>query len=157
MIRLQRFGKRNQPVYRVVLTKKQNGPRSGNFSELLGFYNPHTKERNLKVDRINHWIGHGAQTSGTVQNLLLKEGVLRGKKVDVSSRKKSKKTEEKTEAENNAEAEGENAEESVKEGKVETPAEIPSEDGKEESKKEKAPEEKKEEESPKEEAVEKKE
>jgi small subunit ribosomal protein S16 len=93
-IRFLRLGKRNQPFYRIVVTERKNSPQSGRFIEILGFYNPVTKETNLKVDRIQYWLSVGAQTSETVHNLLIKEKVIAGKKIPVhSSRKKPKKEE----------------------------------------------------------------
>jgi len=92
-IRLQRFGKKHEPNFRVVLTDSRNGPKSGKFLEVLGWYHPHRSKYALKGDRILGWISKGAQTSGTMHNLLIKEGIIKGKKVDVASKKKSKKKE----------------------------------------------------------------
>lgn len=86
-IRLQRFGKKNQPSFRVVLVDSQRAPKSGNFKEILGSYNPATKEMALEKERITHWIGNGAQLSDRMHNLLVNEGVITGKKRDVSSKK----------------------------------------------------------------------
>ena len=93
-IRLQRFGKKKQPTFRVVLTESKNSTKSGKVLEVFGFYNPQTKERSLKTDRIQHWLSHGVQLSGTINNFLIREGIMKGKKVDVASRPKlAKKTE----------------------------------------------------------------
>lgn len=81
IIRFLRTGKRNQAFFRVVATDKKNPPKAGRFLEILGFYNPLTKEKNLKADRIKYWISKGAQTSDTVHNLLIQEGVIQGKKI----------------------------------------------------------------------------
>ena len=90
-IRLQRTGRRNQPSFRVVLTDSRNGTKSGRFKEILGSYNP--KEGNLQLngDRIKHWIGMGAQASGTVHNFLVSEKVIEGKKINVLPKKTSTK------------------------------------------------------------------
>ena len=56
--------------------------------EALGFLNPHTKEKNLKADRIKYWLEKGAQCSDTVHNLLVKEGVVAGPKRPVKMKKK---------------------------------------------------------------------
>ena len=79
-IRLQRFGKKNSPSFRVVLTEHKNPPR-GKFIEILGFYNPKSKEKNFKKEKIEYWLSKGVKTSPTVHNLLVNEGIIKGKKV----------------------------------------------------------------------------
>lgn len=86
-IRLQRIGRRNDPAYRVVVGEHTLGPKSGKFVERVGSYNPKTKERILNVDRIQHWLSVGAKASGTVHNMLVSEGVVSGKKVNVLPKK----------------------------------------------------------------------
>ena len=88
MIRLQRFGKKGQPSFRVVVTDSHNSAKSGRFLEILGFYNPYTKERKINGERALHWISHGAQVSGTAHNLLIREGIIKGKKIDVAPKRK---------------------------------------------------------------------
>ena len=98
-IRLSRIGKKKQPYYRLVISEKRKDPW-GDYLELLGNYNPRTKEINLKVDRIKHWLSVGAQPSNTVSNLLVKEGVIEdGKKKSVSISKKRKGRKEKSKIE----------------------------------------------------------
>lgn len=94
-IRFFRTGKKNQPFFRLVVTDKRNAPKGGRFLEVIGFYNPLTKEKQLKKERVQYWLGVGAQPSDTVHNLLVKEGILTEKKKAVH--KKSKKKEVKTE------------------------------------------------------------
>jgi len=94
-IRLIRVGKKNQPSFKVVIIDKRKSSRAGHFIEQVGFYNPLTKERALKSERIKYWLSVGAQPSATVYNLLIKEKVVEGKKISVH--KKSKKEEEKKE------------------------------------------------------------
>ncbi len=86
-IRLQRTGRRNQPSFRVVLTDSRNGTKSGRFKEILGSYNPKEGDVQLKGDRIKHWIGMGAQASGTVHNFLISQKVIEGKKINVLPKK----------------------------------------------------------------------
>lgn len=95
-IRLLRQGKRNQPFFKIVVVDKRNAPKSGKFIEEVGFYNPITKEKRLKVERIKYWLSKGVKTSDTVHNLLVKEGIIKGKKIPVHSFKKSKKEENKS-------------------------------------------------------------
>ena len=71
VIRLARHGAKKRPFYRVVVAD-QRKPRDGRYIELLGTYDPtrDPAEVNLKMDRINHWIGVGANPSATVKNLI---------------------------------------------------------------------------------------
>lgn len=92
-IRFFRTGKKNQPFFRIVVTDRRHPPRGGRFLEILGFFNPLTKERKLKKERIKHWISVGAQPSDSVYNLLIEEKVLEGKKVPVHKKKKKEKKE----------------------------------------------------------------
>ncbi|MBU4536609.1 30S ribosomal protein S16 [Patescibacteria group bacterium] len=82
-IRLQRVGKKHDPSFRVLLTDTRRGPKSGDYIENLGFYDAIRKVKQLKVDRIKHWIGNGAQVSDTVHNILVSEKVIEGKKKNV--------------------------------------------------------------------------
>ncbi len=86
-IRLQRIGRKNDPSFRAVVTDSKNGPQSGKFLEIVGTYNPKTKEKSFKGDRIKYWTSKGALVSGTVHNFLVKEGVIKGKTVNVLSKK----------------------------------------------------------------------
>lgn len=152
-IRLQRKGKRNQPFFRIIVTEKKNPPRGGRALEMLGFLNPLTKEKQLKADRIKHWLSVGAQPSDRVHNLLVDEGILKDKKKPVHAKPKKKEGDESASAPPPPKAtEGQG---DAKAGKEETkPAEKPEEkkeDAKPEGAKEAKPEAKKEEEKPTEE------
>lgn len=83
MIRFQRVGRKNDPNFRIVLTDKRNAPKSGKFLEILGFYNPKTKNKKIERERVKYWISKGAQLSATANNLLLKEKVISGKAINV--------------------------------------------------------------------------
>ncbi len=91
MIRLQRIGRRNQPFFRVVLTDSRNGAKSGRFKEILGSYDPKAGDVTLNGERIKHWIGMGAQASGTVHNFLVSKKVIEAKKKNVLPKKTSTK------------------------------------------------------------------
>ncbi|MCK4520523.1 30S ribosomal protein S16 [Candidatus Parcubacteria bacterium] len=93
VIRFLRTGKKNQAFFRIVVTDKRNPPKAGRFLEILGFYNPLTKEKKIKTERIQHWISNGAKPSDRVHNLLISEGVIKGKKIAVHSTTKKKKKE----------------------------------------------------------------
>lgn len=80
IIRLTRRGRRNDPSFKLVVTEHLN-PVKGKFLEELGFLNPKTKAKAFEKERILHWISKGAKCSPTVNNLLVSEGVIEGKKV----------------------------------------------------------------------------
>jgi small subunit ribosomal protein S16 len=86
-IRLQRTGRTNNPSYRVVVTEHTNGPKSGRAVESVGSYNPKSKERTLNAERITYWLSKGAQASGTMHNMLVSAGIVKGKKVNVLPKK----------------------------------------------------------------------
>ncbi|OHA72629.1 MAG: 30S ribosomal protein S16 [Candidatus Wildermuthbacteria bacterium RIFCSPLOWO2_01_FULL_47_18] len=86
MIRLQRIGRRNDPSYRIIVNEKSSSPKTGKFIENLGHYDPRLekgKDLLIKADRVKYWLSVGAQTSGTLHNLLVRERVVTGKKRDV--------------------------------------------------------------------------
>lgn len=76
-IRLKRLGNRHRPFYRVVAMDKRV-PRDGESIEELGYYDPchkdESKQLSLKADRIQYWLGVGAQPSETVASLIKKAG-----------------------------------------------------------------------------------
>jgi len=95
-IRLLRVGRKHDPSFRLVAVDSRRAPQSGGYLENLGFYDACDKtKKNLQIneERIKYWLSKGAQTSDTVHNILISEGVIKGKKIDVSA--KSKKKEEK--------------------------------------------------------------
>ena len=74
VIRLTRIGKKKQAFYRVVAADSHRFVNS-KFIEILGWYNPKTKEVSLKNERIIEWMSKGAQPSNTVAKLLKSNGV----------------------------------------------------------------------------------
>lgn len=70
---MQRGGATHNPHYRVVVTDVRS-PRDGRFVEKLGTYDPKNKDEskqlNLNLERIDYWLGVGAQTSDTVRSLI---------------------------------------------------------------------------------------
>lgn len=93
-IRMQRTGRTNMPTFRIIVTEHTEGPKTGNFVEKLGTYNPKTKERNLNGERIKYWLSVGAKASGTMHNMLITAGIIEGKKVNVLPKKSPPKKEE---------------------------------------------------------------
>ena len=70
-IRLRRAGSKKRPFFRVVVTDSR-AARDSSFVEILGFYNPRTKPAvvNVNLERVNFWIGKGAQPSDSVRTLI---------------------------------------------------------------------------------------
>jgi len=72
-IRLRREGSLNNPYYRVVVADTLS-PRDGKFIEQVGVYDPKKPGDNSEIalDRVEYWIGQGAQPSDTVRSLIKK-------------------------------------------------------------------------------------
>jgi len=71
-IRLTRVGKKNKPYYRIVVCEHTK-PVKGKFIEILGSYDPHQEDKKglvFKKDRIDYWVGNGAQLSPTIASLI---------------------------------------------------------------------------------------
>jgi small subunit ribosomal protein S16 len=70
-IKLARFGKRNQPEYRIVVNEAKD-KRDGAYTALLGHYAPTQTPKLLKVDveLYRSWITKGAQPTDTVAALV---------------------------------------------------------------------------------------
>lgn len=88
-IRLQRVGRKHEPVFRVVLTDSKNGPKSGKFLEVLGSYDSRNEVKDNTVDmtRVKYWMSKGAKLSDTMHNFLVSKKLLEGKKINVLPRK----------------------------------------------------------------------
>ncbi|TVQ28437.1 MAG: 30S ribosomal protein S16 [Wenzhouxiangella sp.] len=72
-IRLSRGGAKKQPFYHIIVTDSRSR-RDGRNIERLGFFNPVARgqEERLRVDtdRIDHWVGQGAQMTERVSHLV---------------------------------------------------------------------------------------
>ncbi len=91
-IRFQRLGKKKQAEFRIILSEGIRDTQYTN-TEILGNFNPTTKKLVLNKERIQYWIGVGAQPSATLQNMFIREGVVKGKKeksVFLSKKRKTK-------------------------------------------------------------------
>lgn len=84
-IRLQRVGRKHEPTFRLVLTDSKNSSKSGRFDEVLGSYDPRKTTEFFKADRIKDLLGKGIGLTGSVNNLLIRKGIIRGKKTHVGS------------------------------------------------------------------------
>lgn len=75
VLRLQRYGKKVQPSYKIVAVEKSKGP-TGKPIEVIGNYNPKAEKISdkvvIKIDRYEHWIKVGAKPSDTLSSLVNK-------------------------------------------------------------------------------------
>lgn len=75
-IRLSRGGAKRRPFYHIVVTDSRNR-RDGRYIERIGYFNPIAKggETRLEVnlERVDHWLSQGAQTSDRVAGLVKQE------------------------------------------------------------------------------------
>ncbi|MEZ4434509.1 MAG: 30S ribosomal protein S16 [bacterium] len=70
-LRLQRFGAKKRPYYRIVAADSR-APRDGRFLEQLGTYDPMKDPQEIRftADRLDHWLSVGAAPSDTVRSLI---------------------------------------------------------------------------------------
>ena len=70
-ISLMRMGAKGKPYYRLVVKEKRS-KRDGKYLENVGTYNPMIDPAEVKLDheRIQYWIGVGAQPTETVKSLI---------------------------------------------------------------------------------------
>ncbi len=127
-IRLARGGSKKRPFYRIVAADSRM-PRDGRFIEKLGTYNPllpkDSEDRvKMDMDRIKHWLGHGAQPTDRIARMLEAAGVL-----PKTERNNPKKAELGTKAKERLEAKAAKSEEAVAEAPAEeAAAEAPAEE-----------------------------
>ena len=71
-IRLTRGGAKKRPFYHIIVTDSRSA-RDGRNIERLGYYNPiasgQEKSVELDTERLNYWVGQGAQMTDKVANL----------------------------------------------------------------------------------------
>ena len=72
VVRLAKSGAKKNPYYFITVADSRK-PRDGAFIERLGFFNPSARgseERmRFNIERLDHWIGQGAQLSDKVKEL----------------------------------------------------------------------------------------
>ena len=141
-IRLARGGSKKRPFYAIVAADSRM-PRDGRFIEKLGTYNPllpkDSEDRvKMNMERVEYWLGHGAQPTDRVARMLEAAGKLDKKeRANMEKAKPGKKAQERAEekaakANAAAEAAAAPAEETVEEA-AEAPAEeAPAEEAAEE-------------------------
>lgn len=99
-IRLKRMGSKKSPFYRIVVAESRK-PRDGRFIEEIGYYNPLTEPKILRVDadKANNWIKNGAKPTTTVDRLFKENAVYEATgNYDNTDVQKAKREEEKAQA-----------------------------------------------------------
>lgn len=72
VIRMRQQGAASRQSFRIVLTDERH-PRDGKYMEKLGWYNPFAPNEKgffLDIQRIQYWLGVGAQISPRVKTLV---------------------------------------------------------------------------------------
>ncbi len=123
VIKLAQTGKTNKKMFRLVISEKSRDP-FGDVLEILGSYNPHSKELAAKNEKIKFWLSKGAQMTPTVNNLLIDKKIIEGQKAKAS---KPGKPSEKRLAQAKAKADKKTTKETAPAAAAETPAEKPAE------------------------------
>ncbi len=76
-IRLTRGGAKKRPFYHIIVTDSRSA-RDGRNIERVGFYNPVAtggeKRVELNTERVQHWLGQGAQMTDKVADLYKQVG-----------------------------------------------------------------------------------
>lgn len=94
-IRLSRVGRRNTPLYRIIVVDGRRR-RDGRYLERLGHYNPHesdpAKKIKLREDRYLDWVRKGARPSEGLARLLEHTGVLSGATLPEGERRPGKES-----------------------------------------------------------------
>jgi small subunit ribosomal protein S16 len=74
-IRMSRYGKHKDPIYRIVAVDSRR-KRDGSYLSLLGTLNKNINQKiKLNKEEILKYLKNGAQPSETVKNILKAEGV----------------------------------------------------------------------------------
>jgi small subunit ribosomal protein S16 len=75
-IRLKRMGAKKKPFYRIVVADSRS-PRDGRFIEEIGYYNPLTDPKTVKIDdeKAIKWLNNGAKPTDIVDKLFRENGI----------------------------------------------------------------------------------
>lgn len=84
-IRLRRMGAKKNPFYRIIVADSRS-PRDGRFIEEIGYYNPLTEPKTVKIDdeKAIKWLANGAKPTDVVDRLFRENGIYEKVKEDDS-------------------------------------------------------------------------
>ncbi len=76
-IRLQRRGRKQHPIYKIVAADSRY-PRDGRFIEALGNYEPLSTPARIVIneERALYWLSVGAQPTDTARSLMSETGIM---------------------------------------------------------------------------------
>jgi small subunit ribosomal protein S16 len=74
-IRFYPTGRKHRRTYRIVVAEKARHVTK-KFVEILGWYNPHTKEASFEVEKIQHYVKLNIEMSDSVKSLLQKKSII---------------------------------------------------------------------------------
>lgn len=95
-IRLQRIGRTNQAVYRIVVAEHARAVK-GKFIEILGSYNARNNPKRFVLNKTKYdkWVKKGAKTTPRLEYLIAKAS---GKEMPAKKPAKAKKASKKATA-----------------------------------------------------------
>lgn len=101
-VKLARFGKKNQPHYRIVVNEAKD-KRDGSYVALIGHYAPAQVPKVLEInlEEYKNWLSKGAQPTETVASLVARfesGNPFPAKKAQLSKKAKAKLAEAETQA-----------------------------------------------------------
>ena len=70
------MGAHKKPFYRIVVADSRT-PRDGRFIEEIGYYNPMTEPKEIRIDEeaAAKWLSNGAQPTETVSKIFKAAGI----------------------------------------------------------------------------------
>jgi small subunit ribosomal protein S16 len=73
VVRLSRAGAKKRPFYHLTVADSRRA-RDGKFIEKIGYFNPRARDHEVSVsvnkERLDYWLGKGAQLSARVIKLV---------------------------------------------------------------------------------------
>lgn len=119
--KFSRVGKSGQQQFRIIVQEHTRDPW-GTVLDNVGIYDPRTKKATLDTEKIKKYLANGTQTTDSIYNLFVTNGLISGKKKNVSkvTKKIRKEAEDlkKKEIEDKAKAEKAAADAKVAEAKA---------------------------------------
>jgi len=89
-IKLERVGKKHQATFRLVVDEERHKIH-GRHVDYLGWYDPRQNKYDINKEKALQWLKNGAHPTASVHNLLIRAGIIRGKKMAVHKKPKPQK------------------------------------------------------------------
>ncbi len=92
-IRLRRMGAKKNPFYRIIVADSRT-PRNGRFIEEIGYYDPLTEPKTVRIDeeKAKAWLDKGATPTATVMRLLKDANVVKDEENQASVESQEEET-----------------------------------------------------------------